>query len=1008
MFWRRAGITLGKRWLVVVVVVAAVTAVLLAGLSRLEFATGQDSYLNPGSQAAIDNVAFQDQFGGETMILLFMADEGRDIRDLYNDTNRAELERLETELRAIEEQYAVITPLTSLGFSSRIVDEGVGTNALTAALSNERTTEADREARGGDIGITLGRLGQAGDADLARPEWVEFLLFDNTGFGPDAGNAEDVLPAADVRQIRPSLRSTFPDQQTAVGGVLLEPNADLDTLSAGTEKALEIMATAELDGFEVVTTGSPVFLKDINDYLKGGMLTLGAIAIAVMAIILLVAFRVRWRLLPLLAVLVAVLWSFSILGFIGVDLSLVTISGLPILIGLGIDYAIQVHNRVEEESALEQEVHPMAETLANVGPPLVVATIGGVLAFLVLRVSRVPMIRDFGVMLAVGIVVILVTGIVIPTAALGIREWKSKTADRPDSLVERAVVKLGSLPQQFVIPLILGAVGLLIAGVAMEGQFKIESDPVRWINQDSQTVADIDLLSERTGFASTLGILVEANNVNEDDVSELLWGFVADAEARDEVIVSSSTVTTISKVINFDGVTAVPPRGVDLEAAVAVMPPDIRRALVNTEGTATQVNLRLAAASLDERRVLVRELEDDLANRIEALELPADSILLTDLADGQQPVRAVPAGLAVVGVGLLENLTANRAVLTYLAVAVAALWLAIRFGSIIRMLVALVPVLLAVGASSVIVGVLGLSLSPLTTVSGPLVVATCTEFAVLILGRYLEERQRGLDSQAASDKASARTGRAFFTSALTTIGGFAVLVGSALPLLRDFGIIVTLNVAIALLSALVLMPPLLVWADNRGWLTGDAESEAANLARKEAGASHGDAPYGGAGSVRLLGRPSGPLGVVSMLAIPLLLAVVVVMFASTSSDEAEALDDTYQAIALTTTTTEAPPPTAPEPEVIDPTTFPAEAPNDPNNLVVGPTLYGFLVDAGADPQQARCTADVLESRVPAAELIDSGLTTFTDEVLEPVKEAATDCQVPPDIYDAAVAIARGG
>jgi uncharacterized protein len=45
-----------------------------------------------------------------------------------------------------------------------------------------------------------------------------------------------------------------------------------------------------------------------------------------------------------------------------------------------------------------------------------------------------------------------------------------------------------------------------------------------------------------------------------------------------------------------------------------------------------------------------------------------------------------------------------------------------------------------------------------------------------------------------------------------------VLIGSALPLLRDFGIIVTLNVAIALLAALVVMPPLSVWVDEKGWL----------------------------------------------------------------------------------------------------------------------------------------------------------------------------------------------
>jgi len=64
-----------------------------------------------------------------------------------------------------------------------------------------------------------------------------------------------------------------------------------------------------------------------------------------------------------------------------------------------------------------------------------------------------------------------------------------------------------------------------------------------------------------------------------------------------------------------------------------------------------------------------------------------------------------------------------------------------------------------------------------------------------------------------------RTGRAFIVSALTAISGVAVLSLSSLPLLRDFGRIVALNVAVALLSALVVLPPMLVWAERRNWIT---------------------------------------------------------------------------------------------------------------------------------------------------------------------------------------------
>jgi len=182
-------------------------------------------------------------------------------------------------------------------------------------------------------------------------------------------------------------------------------------------------------------------------------------------------------------------------------------------------------------------------------------------------------------------------------------------------------------------------------------------------------------------------------------------------------------------------------------------------------------------------------------------------------------VRATPSGLAVVGVGLLDNLNANRVILTYIAILFVFLFLAVRLRSIIRALLSLVPVLIAVGASSLIAYALSLKLSPMTAVGGPLVVATCTEFTSLILLRFVEERRRGSRPREAMNAAASRTGRAFIVSALTAISGVAVIATSSLPLLHDFGEIVALNVAIALISALVILPPMLVWADRRNWVS---------------------------------------------------------------------------------------------------------------------------------------------------------------------------------------------
>jgi predicted RND superfamily exporter protein len=63
-------------------------------------------------------------------------------------------------------------------------------------------------------------------------------------------------------------------------------------------------------------------------------------------------------------------------------------------------------------------------------------------------------------------------------------------------------------------------------------------------------------------------------------------------------------------------------------------------------------------------------------------------------------------------------------------------------------------------------------------------------------------------------RASLRIGRAIMASGLTVMGGFAVLAFTDFPLLDNFGKVTALNIGISLISTLVLLPPLLVWADE--------------------------------------------------------------------------------------------------------------------------------------------------------------------------------------------------
>lgn len=803
--WVRIAGALTHRAGAVLAVTIVISVALAIGATQLSFATGQDSYLNSDSQIAVDNQQYQDLFGGEAIITAFEVPEGQSILAMFTPENIAKFDALQAQLADTPGVLSSVSPLSALRWTNNLVTAPPGAaptaspagEILGRAITREPAGSAEQAARLADAGMTLQRGAAAGDQSMANPTWQEFLLIDNRG---------DIRAA--LRPFFPTPEGVAPTAANANHALMitrLDGNQALSEQSKAAKAVQDVFATYEFAPATMVTTGSPVLLKDVNDYLQGGMLLLGALAVVVMIVVLSLAFRVRWRLVPLFVMAVGVLWTFGLLGYTGFRLSLVTIAGLPILIGLGVEFAIQVHNRVEEEVLLDKPESPFAESLANLGPALAVATVAAVIACLSLLASKVPMIREFGILLAVGIVMVFVAAIVIPVALLSIRERRSPTTTRHEQhIVEGSMVKLGNVPQVLVIPLVLASIGFFVLGLFLENDTPVQTDPQKWVDQSSQTVKDLETLADQTATASELNVFVRADDVFTDEVGRFVTDLgVTELDSYPDTLVTASGLPmTVYYVMNFPGATQLAPTGEDLRAAYDVAPPEIKEATVAAGGTAANLPFQVGPSSLENRKVIVDDIRVQTAPG-GALEPPPG-------------VSATPAGLAVVGVGLLENLTSNRLLLTWIALGGVFLWLLLRFASLVKAVVVMLPVLLAVGLSSTIVYLLGITISPLTTVSAPLVIAICTEFATLILFRYLEERRQGLDPAEAVDVAAARTGRAFFASALTTVGGFAVMLFSPLPLLSDFGAVVAVTVAIALISAVTVLPPIAVWVDRLG------------------------------------------------------------------------------------------------------------------------------------------------------------------------------------------------
>lgn len=979
--WRRIGRVLSKRTLATLVSVAVIAGVFVIGLGRLKFETGQNSYIDPDSKVADDNERYQALFGGENMVVLFTVPEGKTLVDLFTPGNVQQMDDVEAQLRTDPAIQGVVSPVALLQWTQDIVTSGIASEILARTIEREPDPAAV-ELRQNDAMITTMRLGAAGEQTLENPDWVKFLLFGNDGFTLDADN-QLVAPGDDQLVVRKALRAFVPDARHAVFAAVLIGNAPLDGLADGSQAVLDAFDGRTFDNATVVVTGTPTFLTDINDYLQGGMLALGGIAVLVMLVVLVVAFGVRWRLLPLLGMVVGIVWGFGAFGFTGIALSLVTIAGLPILIGLGIEFAIQVQNRIEEERAIDRTDEPFGETLHHMGPPLLAATIGAVLAFLTVKISKVPMVQDFGVLLSIGIVALLIAGVVLPTTIIGARERRSPTT-RPltEGWVEATVRKLGSLPRVAVLPLVALAIGLPILGLVVEGGSKIESDPVNWANQDSSAIRNARTLEREAGFASTLGVFVETssaptNGVFTDQMGAFVFELVTRSLAENpELAEASSLATTVGWLTEVPGTTALPPTGLDMLQAYQIAPPSLQALMLASDSNAAQVLFQVGPSSLEERSAVLDRVETAIAT-------PRDGALLPATA------QATTGGLAVVGVGLLENITANRAELTIVALLLVGGFISLLYRDLARGLLTMVPVLLAVGSSAALVRALGITLSPLTTVGGPLVVATCAEFSILLVARYAEERERGLEPDEANDLAARRTGRAFFTSALTTLGGFAVLMFSSLPLLADFGMVVTINIAVALLSALVVVPPLVKEADRLGLLAMGPEVVDEQVVRRRPS------------KPRLAG---GILGGAALTVTGIVLVIAAVGDTEVTAEQPLALAAVEEPATIPPSTTAAPT-TSLAPEA----TLPAGPAERPTGLIGG-IFWDTLTGVGVDPGVARCAADDLIATTSEAELLAMGIANVPrpDEVNALLDEAAKRCGVTQEQLDAAAGADTSG
>ncbi len=233
-----------------------------------------------------------------------------------------------------------------------------------------------------------------------------------------------------------------------------------------------------------------------------------------------------------------------------------------------------------------------------------------------------------------------------------------------------------------------------------------------------------------------------------------------------------------------------------LDGLLDAIPPYFASAVLTSDRTAATLAFGISLMPLDEQQKVVDAMRAEL--------------------NPPKGVDAELAGLPVVTAQANADLSsAARRLLTVVLglLAVAAVLFAV-FRRAERALVPLLPIALATGWSALVLFLTGVPLNPMSATLGALVIAISTEFSVLLSERFRQERAGGFELGEALLRAYRSTGRAVVASGVTAIAGFGVLAFSDIRMLRDFGLVTVIDLAVSLLGVLVVLPSALVLAER--------------------------------------------------------------------------------------------------------------------------------------------------------------------------------------------------
>ena len=590
-----------------------------------------------------------------------------------------------------------------------------------------------------------------------------------------------------------------------------------------------VSASSPPPGVTVTVTGSPAFSAEMSSSLGKDMGTLIGAAMVLMIVVMGILFAyVRYRFMPVLLVGMGLITSLGLMGLAGIQLNMAVVGAFPVLIGLGIDYAIQFHARFDEESRKGSIEDAVFMTVTRTGPAVMYAMLATSIGFLAMFISPVPMIRSFGLVSIIGVMSCYCVSLIgMPTLAVllkykpkqevpevcyavgegacddlpGPEVTKRKAGWSYAGFLTNTSVKIAKNP----IPVLL-VVGLIaLIGFQLDAVIPIDSNENSFVPSDMPAKISLDTVGRVIGSTDSATIYFEGSSVTDLDTIRWMERF------QDYELTHHAELTRATSIVTYvlaynNGV--MPETQSQLDAILARIPDSVKKPYLSGSMDAV-VEFGTIKMESKPQDSLKQQMTDDIA----FLEPPIG-------------ITVKPSGRFDLFTTLMHDMGSSKDSMTYLGFILIFVYLVLVYRHL-HAVSPLVPIIAIVGWNAVAMYVMGIAYTPLTATLGSMTIGVAAEYTILVMERYAEEEERLHNSLDAIQESVQRIGTAITVSGLATFFGFSALCLASFPIISNFGITTLIAVGFSLMGAIFVMPAVLSvvgtfneWLEERKHDTG--------------------------------------------------------------------------------------------------------------------------------------------------------------------------------------------